>query len=190
MEIICNLIYSNDPRIAYNIIYRYTGYGYYANHYTKIIKKGYFTSSSRNITGVGYIIKYSDDKIVINIGDFISDIPNQQNKILSTVDTNLYLHHGTKPYTKDLLTNPAHFQQKWADYYFYCMFKDMISNKISLLKLKVNNLKLIDFEIMHTLIDDNKIQQFITENSDTMLYMDNVIDTKIIKDFNYKKYNY
>ena len=101
MELKTKFMYSNDPRFVYKFIYKLSGYCYYANHYTKIIRNGEFLTLSRVLNGNGELINYNND-IQIYIGIFKNDVPYGTYVSIKCdppyyqVDNNIYICNATK----------------------------------------------------------------------------------------------
>lgn len=69
-----DMFVSNDTRYINKCVKKLCGTYYYANHYEKIIKRGYFLNSFY-LNGPGIIINYGNNLIIMTIGIFTNDIP-------------------------------------------------------------------------------------------------------------------
>jgi hypothetical protein len=84
MEMKHSLMHSNDPRFIIKNILNFEGMCYYANHYEKIIRDGYFMSDSYCLNGPGRIINYNNNKIIMIIGMFCDDRQINTHMIITT----------------------------------------------------------------------------------------------------------
>lgn len=69
-----NMFFTNDSRHIIKLVDKLCGEYYYANHYQKIIKKGFFLNSDL-LNGSGTLIKYDNNHVVMLIGEFTNDTP-------------------------------------------------------------------------------------------------------------------
>lgn len=150
MEMKYTLMHSNDPRFVYNIIRSFGGFCYYANHYEKIIRDGYFLSGTRSLNGPGRIINYNNCQIIMVIGNFIDDKPiGNYTMILSEY-----------PYYQNIYNN-LNITEKYGNKTYFCHANQkkyiqnnndvlLIDEFIIFLKLTVRKGQLIDCEYIET----------------------------------------